>query len=291
MAVTQESLRKRVRALIYGALPTARPYQDVLQSNITSSGTSMVVLDGTRWAENDVVDFPNGDQAIVVGVAANTLTIRRGANATAHSTGDVIYKNPRFSTEAIDYAIDSVIQDLFPDIYKITTVSVTYDPQTEWYPINNDNLMEVLTIYYEDHDYLEPRALPVWRQSRGVDATEFGAAQGVFIPHSGGMHDGDTLYIVFRERIDAVDDLLDRQEHLVALGAAYQLLQVANVARTHDPGRWTDRTVQPGQEGRDAIHFLRDFSLMRRREELRLMKDEDRLPKNPHAERARRFRL
>src|SRR5690606_33205949 len=134
----------------------------VLQSDITSSDTSMVVLDGTRWAENDAVDFPNGDQAIVAGVAANTLTIRRGANATADTTSDVIYKNRRYSTEAIYYALDSVIQDLFPDVFQITTVSVAYVPQTEWHPINNDNHKEALTIYYEENDYLEPRALPEW---------------------------------------------------------------------------------------------------------------------------------
>lgn len=290
MAVTQDSIRKRVRALLYGAFPQARPYQDILQTSPSAVATTVDVIDGTQWSEGDVLDFPDGDRAIVTGISTNTLTIRRGPDATAHTAGDVVYRNPRFTTEQIDYAIDSVIQDLFPDIYKITTVRDTYDPQQQWYPINNDELMEVLTVYYEDDDYLTPTPLPVWRLQRGVDATEFTNSQGIFIPGSGGMDDGDTIYIVFRERIDEVTDLLDRQEHLVALGAAYQLLNVANVARTHDPGRFTDRTVQPGQEGRDAIHFLRDFITMRRREELRLSHDEDRLPKNYHSERARRFR-
>lgn len=289
MAVTQDSLRKRIRALIYTAQPQARPYQDLLTTSPSAVATTVGVTDGTQWSEGDVIDFDDGDQAVVTGIATNTLTIRREADATAHTSGDAVWRNPRFSTRAIDYGIETILEDLYPDVWQIVTDSFTYAAATEWYPIADTDLMEVLTVFYEDDDDLTPVPIPVWRQYRGIPGADFTQAQGVKVPGNFGMDEGDTVYVVYRAKIGAVTDLLDRQEVLVATGAAYSLLNVANTARTHDPSRWTDRTVQPGQEARDAVPFLRDFFTLRRREELRLLAEEKRLPRNYHAEKARRF--
>ena len=293
MAVTEASLRKRIRALLYGGQPQARGYTDAVQNNpLTAGGTTLTVLDGTNWSEGDLVDFgDDGDIAVVTAIATNDLTIRRQEGATSHVQGTTIYKNPRFTTEQIDYAIERVLHDLFPDVWKITTISDTYAADEYWYPINNDQLTEILTVFYEDDEYLSPVPVAVWKQSSGLDSTDFTNKQGVYLPSAQGMDVGDTFYVVYREVIDAVDDLLDRQEPLVAHGAAYQLMVGANAARTHDPSRWTDRTVQPGQEGRDSVNFLREFMTLRRREELRLKQEEDRLPKNRLAQKARRFRV
>ena len=290
MAVTQDSLRTRIRALLYGGRPQEVPYQDALQGNLTAAGTSVDVLDGTQWTAGDLVDFDDGDQALVTAVATNTLTLRRFGGATTHSTDDVIYKNPRYTTRAIDDAVDHVLQDLWPQVWLIATQELTYSSGTYWYEIADDQLKEILTAYYADTSYGFPRALIGWKQFSGVDATQFANAQGIYLPFSLGLNDATTFWVVYRAELNDVTNLLDRQEGLVAYGAVAMLMPAANIHRTTDPGRWTDRTVQPGQDARDGLYFTREFEQLRRRERIRLLEDEDRLPKNIHAEARRRFR-
>lgn len=292
MAVTESSLREEIEHLVYSAQPQARPYQDEVQNNpLASGGTTLTVLDGTQWSEGDVVDFDDdGDQAMVTAISTNDLTIRRIGDDTSHAQGTVVYRNPRWSHKAIGYAIQHIIDDLFPDVYIHATNTQTYDPQQQWYPINDSQLTEVVSVFYEDDEYLTPVPLGSWRQWNGLPGAEFTQSEGVYIPGSMGMDNGDSFYVVYRKVIGSATDLYDRQAVIVVHGAAYRLLLGANAVRTHDPSRWTDRTVQPGQEGRDSVNFLREYFQLRRREELRLSHDEDRLPKHPASERARRFR-
>lgn len=298
MAVTEASLLAEVKRLVYSSLPFLRPWEDQVQDvgGISAVDTTVDVADGSYWSVGDIVAFADGtyDLARVTSVSTNTLTIQRnvrGATASAHSQNAEIEKNPRFTDQEIKDAFTRVINDLYPRVYKLTKGSATFSTNTYWYALSNDNIEEILTVYREEDTYLNPEPLHTWRFSRDVDPTEFSDDQGIFVPHGGDLADGETFYWVGREKLAGASDLLDRQAGLVALGTVYHLLGAEDAARTYDPGRQTDRTVQPGQNSRDSLWFWREFSAELRNEELRLLHEEDRLPKSHFAERARRFRV
>lgn len=295
MAVTQASLRQRVKRIVYSARPAERPYRDAVQDagGISNSDTSMDVEDGDNWAVGDIVAFDDGEEARVTAIATDTLTITRGVNGTtaaAHSQFDEIEKNPRFRIQEIDDAIESVLHDLWPNVWLISQGTLgAATSGKEWYTLTDGDIQEVLTVFYEDDDYLTPVPINGWRYYGQLPSAEFTQEQGVFLPGFGGADIGDSLYYIARVRVTAVTELLDRQEPMVANGAVYNLLGAESVARTHDPGHRTDRTVQPGQDSRDSIWFLREYLNGRTREEIRLKKEERRIPVSRHQQRARRF--
>ena len=294
MAVTQASLRQRIKRIVYTQRPALRPYEDRLTAQSLAADTTLDVSDGTSWASGDVVEFSDGEQALVVSVAANVLTVLRGSFGTTAATqasGTDITKNPRFSLQAIDDAIETVLYDLYPRVYVLESVAFgTVVQSQEWYPISTAGVFDVLSVYYEDSAYDIPTPINSWAFRKTLEATEFTNAQGLFIPGFGAAANGESLYVTWKRKISAVTDLLDRQEPLVALGATYYLLGGQTVARTHDPGQRTDRTVQPGQDGRDSIWFLREYRAMLTQEEIRLERDAGDGPYDRRQRRKRRWR-
>lgn len=295
MAVTQASLRQRIKNLVYSSRPALRPYQDKIQTNAHNiADTTLDVTDGTSWAIGDIVEYSDGEKAIVTGIAANVLTVQRaqfGTTEANHAAGTEISKNPRFSIAEIDDAIETVLYDLYPQIYILESVAFgTVVTGQTWYPIATAGVFDVLALFYEDPSHFTPRAILGWTFQRGLLASEFDQTQGVFVPGFTGATNGSNLFITQKRTITAVTDLLDRQEPLVAMGATYQLLGGETVSRTHDPGHRTDRTVQPGQDARDSIWFLREYRNLLTREEIRLRQDQDWIPTNRVQARRRRFR-
>lgn len=294
MAVTQASLRQRIKRIVYTQRPALRPYEDRLTAESLAADTTVDVSDGTSWAAGDVVEFSDGEQALVVSVAANTLTVLRGAFGTTAATqasGTDITKNPRFSIQAIDDAIETVIYDLFPRVYVLESVAFgTVVQGQEWYPISTAGVFDVLALYYEDPAYDLPFPINSWDFRKTLVAAEFTNAQGLFIAGFNAAQNGEAMYITWKRKISAVTDLLDRQEPLVALGATYYLLGGQSVARTHDPGQRTDRTVQPGQDGRDSIWFLREYRQALLNEEIRLNNEAGDGPTDRRQRRRRRWK-
>lgn len=295
MAVSQDSLRLRIKRLVYNARPALRPYQDkVLSAAHNIADTTLDVTDGTSWVAGDIVEYSDGELAIVTGVAANVLTVQRaqfGTTEANHAQGTEITKNPRFGIQEIDDAIETVLFDLYPQVYVLESVAFgTVVSGQEWYPIATADVFDVLALYYEDPADFTPRPIFGWTFQKLLVAAEFSQTQGLYVPGFTGATNGSNLYILQKRKITAAADLLDRQEPLVAMGAVYQLLGGETVSRTHDPGHRTDRTVQPGQDARDSIWFLREYRNLLTKEEIRLREDQDWTPVNRVQARRRRFR-
>ncbi len=295
MAVTQASLRLRIKRLVYSARPALRPMRDAVQDvgGISNVALTVDVEDGTNWSVADTVAFDDGEEARVTSISTNELTISRAINGTtaaAHAQFAEIEKRPRFRIQEIDDAIETVLHDLWPNVWVLAQGTVgTVSTAKEWYTLTDADIREVLSVFYEEDDYLIPVPIVGWQFFTHLPSAEFTATQGLFIPSFGGADVGDTLYYIARVELTVVTELLDRQESLVALGAVHQLLGGEIVARSHDPGKRTDRTVQPGQMGRDSIWFLREYRNMRTREEIRLKEEESRIPVNRFQQRKRRF--
>lgn len=282
MAVTQASLRNRIRRIIYSALQTAHPWEDSVQDGggINSTATSIDVADGANFAAGDDIELDSGEMAQITSVSTNTLTVVRkvlDSTAAAQAQFSVIRKSPRIRQDLIDDAVEAIFEDFYPQIFTIKESNFVYSAGTHWYPLTESGLKEVLSLYVADTERLVPRTLRGWEHKGGLDASEFTEVQGINVWHSGNLTVNQKVYFHYKAEILTVDDLLDRQEGLVATGAVYQLLGYAGVWRTYDPGKRTDRTVQPGQEMRDSYWFFTEFQRMRTREEIRLFDELDRL--------------
>jgi len=119
------------------------PYETT--STTTGTGTTVAVVDGTRWDEGAIGEWQTGtvgyEQFYVQTVAVNNLTVVRGYNGTtaeAHTSGDRVLRidNDGFSGRQLQQAINQSVLDLWPWVWKTGTVSLTYAGTTKWYNLN-----------------------------------------------------------------------------------------------------------------------------------------------------------
>ena len=301
-AITAAAMRRRVLNMVYSSQPTFRPFQTPMATaGINASVTTIDVPTGTGggWAAGDEGEFEDGERYLVTAVATDAKTVIRGhagTTATTHAQYDIITKNPRFTVAAIDqYILDSVL-DLSPDIYNFHTITDTYTAGTEWYEMDatgDENIYEVMTVYVKMTNESHPTPVSGWVFVNNVDSTGFTEPNGLYIPGGLNIKTASSFYIACRKAYTVITDLdaASPAVRVVAHFVAYKLLGGAEIARSHDPGKRTDRTVQPGTEGRSSIWHLREAERLRMREEARLDSIEDRLPKDRYAMRARRYRV
>ena len=299
-AVTAAAMRDRVKNMVFAAMPTTRPYETPLATaGINASVTTIDVPTGTgtSWAVNDIGEFEEGEQFLVTAVSTDALTVIRGhagTTAASHAQNDIISQNSRFTVEQIDQVIDDSVVDLGTELYKLHTITDTYSSSTRWFPMDaagDENIFEVIAVYHKPTGSDHPVGIWGWTFKDRVDATGFTEDNGLFLSTGGGLGNADTFYIATKKRylvitdIDAASPVIQ----VVAHFAVYKLLGMAETVRTHDPGKRTDRTVQPGAEGRSSIWFLREAIRLRDREETRLHKMERSLPVTRTGQRARRY--
>ncbi len=294
---TQADVRQRIKNELYSIHLPLRPFVHQINGAILAGATAIVVDDGGNFAAGDIIEFEDGEQAFVLSVATNTLTVIRGWNGTtaaAQADNAVILKNPRFPVALIDDKVDETLNELEGiGIWTHTTGSFALDTSTPkyWYPLAETDLIKVITVYFEKDTTLEPVALPGWKYVEGVPSAEFTQAKGLRLHNYGGLSNGDTVYYTYRQRIDAVGDLKVRQEGLAIYGAMYKLLGTEITPRTHDPGKRTDRTVQPGQESRDSTWYLREFRRLGLAEQAALKVEERRMIHSTLSRRAQRWQV
>jgi hypothetical protein len=138
VSFSQGTLIQRVRDLL-----TDNPWATTFTGNINNSTTTVPVPDGTRWDEGAVGEWQDtGEQWYTQSVAANNLTVIRGWNGTtaaAHNgsvTAITILRDPTFSYKKVQDAIELIMQQLWPYVYKKVTTSVVPVNGTVWYDLN-----------------------------------------------------------------------------------------------------------------------------------------------------------
>ncbi len=281
MAVTAASLRTSIRMSVEGAEPRHRPYQTPLTNAPGGAGTTFSVGDGDAFQVGDLVETAAGELALVTAISTNDLTVTRTVGSISAETlgsGDIVKKNPRFSIEQIDEAVDQILQELNPTVYALLSEDVTYTVD-DWYDVTDTAMEEVFTAWYiDDGDF----HAPYFYFSTDFDNTQ----PKVFIGSAGFT---GTIHIAYRRPYAAVTELPDRVAPMVTNGAVYKLLGGAAVLATTDPGRRTDRTVQGGQEGRDSYWFFREYTRLRDTERVYLKDKVKRLPKHRLSQRGRRY--
>ena len=176
---TVAGLRTDVFEYLYGNYPTDRPFETVLAEALDNAETEVDVLDGTDWSEGAILQHgTTGEQMLVLSVATNTLTVKRSYStvaATAGSAGtdDLVQKNPRWTIEQVDNAVQSAIDSLeLWGVHTFNTGSITLVASQYFYAVDGSTWMEpynVLAVYYPRTDTENPVYLPF--SSSGARAT------------------------------------------------------------------------------------------------------------------------
>ena len=288
-------LRQRVLDNLYSARLAERPFVDVLTASYTGGGTTISVSDGVNWARGDILENPEtGEQMFVLDVVADDLTVRRGYNNsptnTSIGTDDFVTKNPRFTLTGVDATVLGILQELEGyGVHSWKTGAITLANGQYLYDLTDGDELEVVAVYYlRDADTL---AVPLpFHFFRNVHPSVVASGSGINVWDWGERVEGETVYYTYKCDLSDPANLLARQEELVVLGSTARLLGSTLAPRTHDPGKMTDRTVQPGQGARDARYYQTEFILGVRREQAQLRVEAHRLPATLQTGRSSRWR-
>lgn len=149
MAVSTSDLIPRVRTYL-----DERPYVTTATA-ANGSTTTVSVTDGTDWQEGAILEFQdNGEQVLVMSIAANNLTVIRGWNGTtaaAHSSIQA-WRDPQYTYDNISKCLASSVRRLWPYCWKATDDTITPDtsePIQTWYDLASDalGLVNVVQLY------------------------------------------------------------------------------------------------------------------------------------------------
>lgn len=299
---TQATLRQRVLDKLYSNSHQSRPaYQRINDTGgISDTDESLIVDDGGSITAGDVIEFEDGEQARVSAVSTNTLTIpQRGFNGTtaaSHADDEFIKINPVYTLQQVDDALNYVMRDLQAQgIYimragtDITLVAGQYEyelTETDFDPQHG-----VLSVFYQEDVSLDTVGLPFKNIFDPTSSLHTTSGLGVRLAAWGDNAAGDTLEVIYAAKVDALAETDDEPllEGLLVLGATGQLLVSKEGPRLHDPGRYTDRTVQPGQHVRDGSFFLGQYQRQAWRYKAHLRAREKTLP-GARYRKARKFR-
>lgn len=235
-------------------------------STTTGTSTPVAVPDGTKWAAGDVGEWSysgtvGGEQFLVQSVSANNLIVVRGYNGTtaeAHTSGDRVVKNPRYSVAAITDSIERVIDGLYPLAWKTVTTSVTPNLTSVWIDsglvaADQPNVIDLVGAYQrygDSNQYLAVygaprhnlRSLPVWIE-RNIP-TSF-ITSGIGVRFAGGYHHTtNAISFVWRVRLTATisgSNYADLTEGLmtdaVVFGVVARLLMEKEIPNISESGR------------------------------------------------------
>jgi len=282
MAVTAASLRASIRMSVEGAEPRNRPYQTPLTNAPGGAGTTFSVGDGDAFQVGDLVQTVTGELALVTAISTNDLTVTRATSTISAETlgsGDIVMKNPRYTIEQMDEAVDQILQELNPRVFYLTTEDVTYT-SNDWYDVTDTAMEDVFSAWYIDSGNFYAPYFYFATDPANTQPKIFIGAAG----YTGSIH------VVYRRPYAVVTELPDRVAPIVVNGAVYKLLGGSGVQATSDPGKRTDRTTQGGQEFRDSYWFLREYTRLRDAERVYLDDQIKKLPKHRISQRGRRFR-
>ena len=269
---TAEAIRERIYSNLYGSFPTDSPFVTTLTATYTDAEGVIDVLDENDWAVGDVMEnTATGELMKVLSVttdSSNVVTVSHGWNGTltaaAVAADDVLFKNPRFTQKKLDDAVTAVIFSLEGwGVHAFGTGTITRAVPEVVYDLTETDFVEaygVLKLYRALEDSHKVQQLPFrFIFNLDTDEAEWTQSNQLHIGYFGSSADGDALYFTYAQQIDAVEDLLPRQEEIVVAGATASVLGGAIAPATQDPGARSDRTVQPGQVSRDVRFFQGQF--------------------------------
>lgn len=290
-------LRQRVLNNVYSAEPQARPSLQRLNGLVANSAsdTTVAVDDGSGFVQGDIIEFDDGEQGLVWAVATNDLTVVRGHNSTTtgeHADNEFVKVNPKHTLYDVDEALDEALRDMDAQgLYQLAAgTDITLVSGTDTYELAETDMKfpeGVRAVFYQDSVNSDLIGVP-FKQVFDPLSQDFTGDLGIRLLDWGNNSAGDTLSVVYAQDLkDLIDAGLvdERLEDAAVSFATGKLLKGAEGARLHDPGRYTDRTVQPGAELRTGAFWTAEYQRQVWRAKARLKASEKRLPRHPHQRR------
>jgi len=288
---------QRVKDNVYSDVLNERPFASLINGAVNNSTTSIVVDEGDYFNTGDIIEFlADGEQCYVTVSAVETLTVIRAWNGTtiaAHDDNSVILKNPRFTYKQITDSITATLLQLEQlGIHAWGYGEITLVAGQEWYDLTATDIVDYPGVvwlgYVENTTTDVPMSLPFgYHTALKTDIST--TTHGIHVWNTGDKTAGDKLYYTYALRIDAVGDLLARQEEIVVLGATARLLGKALAPRTHDPGRLTDKNLDPKYDVNSARWYQAEFFMQTRAEAGQLRAEARRRIHGVRQARARRW--
>lgn len=267
MPVARSEMVQRVRRILNDT-----PYETYITAAITGGATTVPVPNGTKFAEGVIVEFQDdGEQVLVLSVAGNNLTVKRGHNGTTaagHSANTPILLNPVFQYVQITRTVDMVLSCLWPYAWKASTSNITPSATTTWYQLPADciDLVAVRQVYGTAADKIAfygdaGSGLPV-RFERNLPTAIVATGIGISFP-AGVADDSNQILVTYRAKItnavsggsytDISDGIL---AEAIVYGACARLVSSREVPRVTDEDiTMGDSSVQPGAKLQAAAWY------------------------------------
>lgn len=251
------TIAQRIRSNLTGLERQARPAV-VFSAETVNSATFDVNLSSVetpKLSVGDILETDDGAQLYITAISSpNVVFIVWAGTYTGITSGDTILVNPRITKLMIDDAIAATKADLQnKGIFTIADTTLTLVAGQTTYGLNLtdvDPKKGVLSAQYKEASDSSLVGIPFFNVPDYAElSTELWA---VSLPTWGNLAAGDTVTLVYAQKLTSGGELTEPYAELITMGATARLYDALEGPRIHDPGRFTDRTVQPGQPLRDG---------------------------------------
>lgn len=293
---TQAQLEQRVREYLYSSHEAGRPFIHQINGAINNSQLTMIIDTASSAPVGSICEFEDGEQVYVEGASGTTITIKRGHNGTtaaSHSDNAVFAVNPTWTRKMITQALTDCVHGLAAEgVYSLKGGTVNLVTGQDFYELSETDVMpgkSVLAVWYQ---YTDGGNVMIALPFQAIDDLGGISGPGFHLLSWGTRGSGEAIRYLYPARLDAITDNADDPalEEIMVLGATYRLLAMAEAPRSTDPGRLTDRTVQPGQQLRNAGWFYGQYLRRIAAYRAHLMSRVASLPRHPRFGRASRWR-
>lgn len=281
MAVLASDLVEETRSLLDSG---SRPEMNRLTTTMNTSVTSVVV------------DFALGSivtgSYITIGLetmyvwssTGSTATVERGMLGTAkaaHTAGDIVWVNPRWSSFTILRAINAELASYSSPswgLFQMKTVDITYSPATYGYDLTSvTDLIDVYELRWKGYATGDWPLIRRWSLARNMATSEFASGLALMLEEGAGA--GKTIRVRYKAPFAALTALTSDVQTVAGfpstandippLGAAARLVAAREVKRAFTDSQPESRTaseVPPGTN-RQAAGTLLQIRDARLREE------------------------
>lgn len=245
-----------------------REARNVLNSAPDTDDTTLTLTYHPKGAQEGArlsIDFED-TYVVTSDPAAKTAEVIRGqfgSTAAAHTSGTVVWVNPKWSRFQVLRAVNEELRALSSaGLYRMATVDLTYTSPVSGYDLTGVTPDDLLDVYEVVADQPGPAThwapITSWRLIRDAP-TDFASGVGIVLNEAG--YPGHTVRVLYKRRFTAVTaaqaatDLaqtagIDTEAHdIVALGAALRLLSAREVRRSQlgaQPDTRRAEEVPPG---------------------------------------------
>jgi hypothetical protein len=225
------------------------PLEDRLTGAYTSGGGVLAVSDGTQWAVGDELEVDDTAQSVYLirSISSNNLTVKtghRGSTEANHSSGATVRKRMRFTRQEIEDAIGHAVGMLYPEVYDITTTTLTYNANTHpYYAFPSDGIDRIFARqkispssgapeYYFFKSALNRNGYP-WEVSPGMPVADFASGRALYFPLGWyRTNAGDTIEVTYSRKVTTSTVSTGLMSDIVCWGACDHLLSSSMIHRS-----------------------------------------------------------